>query len=84
MLVLSDRVLVMREGRQMAILDRAESQSGDRHGRGDGPELGGIAQAGVMNWLKRRVRPEQIRELSLLVLIVAAIVMFGSFIDGLL
>ena len=35
-----------------------------------------------MNWLKRHVRPEQIRELSLLVLIVAAIVMFGSFIDG--
>jgi rhamnose transport system permease protein len=35
-----------------------------------------------MTWLKRRVRPEQIRELSLLVLIVAAIVMFGSFIDN--
>ena len=35
-----------------------------------------------MNRLKSRVRPEQIRELSLLVLIVAAIVTFGSFIDG--
>ena len=35
-----------------------------------------------MNWLKRRVRPEQIRELSLLLLIVIAIAMFGSFIDG--
>src|SRR5271166_2653828 len=35
-----------------------------------------------MNWLKRRVRPEQIRELSLLVLIVAAVVFFGSFIDN--
>src|SRR6202162_4191999 len=35
-----------------------------------------------MNWLKRRVRPEQIRELSLLVLIIAAIVIFGSFIDN--
>jgi len=35
-----------------------------------------------MNWLKRRVRPEQIRELSLLVLILAAIVFFGSFIDN--
>ena len=35
-----------------------------------------------MNWLKRRVRPEQIRELSLLVLILAAIVLFGSFIDN--
>ena len=35
-----------------------------------------------MNWLKRRVRPEQIRELSLLVLIVLAIVIFGSFIGN--
>jgi rhamnose transport system permease protein len=35
-----------------------------------------------MNWLQRRVRPEQIRELSLLVLIVVAIAFFGSFIDG--
>ncbi len=35
-----------------------------------------------MNWLKRRVRPEQIRELSLLLLIVVAVVSFGSFIDG--
>src|ERR1700722_106092 len=35
-----------------------------------------------MNWLKRRVRPEQIRELSLLVLIVLAIVIFGSFINN--
>ena len=35
-----------------------------------------------MNWLKRRVRPEQIRELSLLLLIGVAIASFGSFIDG--
>ena len=35
-----------------------------------------------MNWLKRQVRPEQIRELSLLVLILVAIAFFGSFIDG--
>ena len=35
-----------------------------------------------MNWLKRRVRPEQIRELSLLVLIVVAILIFGSFIEN--
>ena len=35
-----------------------------------------------MNWLKRRVRPEQIRELSLLVLIGLAIVIFGSFIGN--
>jgi rhamnose transport system permease protein len=35
-----------------------------------------------MKWLQRHVRPEQIRELSLLLLIVIAIVIFGSLIDG--
>ena len=35
-----------------------------------------------MNWLQRHVRPEQVRELSLLLLILIAIVIFGSVIDG--
>ena len=35
-----------------------------------------------MNWLRRHVRPEQIRELSLLALIVVAVLAFGSLIDG--
>ncbi len=35
-----------------------------------------------MKWLQRHVRPEQIRELSLLLLIVVAVVIFGSLIDG--
>lgn len=35
-----------------------------------------------MSWLQRHIRPEQIRELSLLLLIVAAVVIFGSMIDG--
>ena len=35
-----------------------------------------------MNWLRRHVRPEQIRELSLLALILVAVLMFGSLIDG--
>jgi rhamnose transport system permease protein len=35
-----------------------------------------------MRWLQRRVRPEQIRELSLLLLIIVAILIFGSMIDG--
>ena len=30
-----------------------------------------------MNWLQRRVRPEQIRELSLLLLIILAVTIFG-------
>jgi rhamnose transport system permease protein len=35
-----------------------------------------------MNWLQRHIRPEQIRELSLLLLIVVAVLIFGSLIDG--
>ncbi len=34
-----------------------------------------------MRWIKRVLRPEQIRELSLLLLIVAAVLFFGSQID---
>ena len=35
-----------------------------------------------VNWLRRNVRPEQLRELSLLALIVVAVVFFGSMIEG--
>lgn len=35
-----------------------------------------------MNWLQRNIRPEQIRELSLLLLIVIAVLTFGSLIDS--
>jgi rhamnose transport system permease protein len=35
-----------------------------------------------MNWLQRHIRPEQIRELSLLLLIIAAVLVFGSLIDS--
>ncbi len=35
-----------------------------------------------MNWLQKHVRPEQVRELSLLLLIVAAVIFFGAMIDG--
>ncbi|MBV8568663.1 MAG: ABC transporter permease [Methylobacteriaceae bacterium] len=35
-----------------------------------------------MNWLQRRIRPEQIREFSLLLLIIVAILIFGSLIEG--
>ena len=40
------------------------------------------ADGGRMTWLQRHVRPEQVRELSLLLLIVAAILFFGSMIDS--
>jgi len=35
-----------------------------------------------VKWLQRRLRPEQIRELSLLLLIVVAVLIFGSLIDN--
>lgn len=35
-----------------------------------------------MNWLQRHIRPEQIRELSLLLLIIVAVLIFGSLIPG--
>ena len=35
-----------------------------------------------MTWLQRRIRPEQIREFSLLLLIVVAVLIFGSAIDN--
>ena len=35
-----------------------------------------------MRWLQRHIRPEQVRELSLLLLIVVAVLFFGSLIDG--
>ena len=35
-----------------------------------------------MNWLQRRVWPEQVRELILLLLIVVAIIIFGSLVDN--
>ena len=41
-LAMSDRVLVMREGRQMAILDRAEADQETRDDRGDGPGAGTV------------------------------------------
>jgi rhamnose transport system permease protein len=35
-----------------------------------------------MKWVQRHMRPEQVREFSLLLLIVVAILFFGSLIDG--
>jgi rhamnose transport system permease protein len=35
-----------------------------------------------MTWLQRHIRPEQVRELILLLLIVVAVLIFGSLIDG--
>ena len=35
-----------------------------------------------MNWLQRHVRPEQFREFSLLLLIIVAVLVFGSLIDS--
>src|SRR5262245_26607818 len=36
----------------------------------------------TMNWIRRHIRPEQIRELSLVLLILVAVLFFGSQIEG--
>jgi rhamnose transport system permease protein len=35
-----------------------------------------------MNWLRRHIRPEQVREISLLILIALAVAMFGHLVTG--
>ena len=72
-LAMSDRVLVMREGRQMAIFRprRRHPGIGDDGGHGAGRRI--ERQGRGMNWLQRHVRPEQVREFSLLLLIIAAV-----------
>jgi rhamnose transport system permease protein len=35
-----------------------------------------------MRWLQRHIRPEQIREISLLILIIVAVIFFGTLISG--
>ena len=81
-LAMSDRVLVMREGRQMAIFDRDEATQEIGHDRGHGPGAIDQRRSRGVNWLQRHVRPEQIREFSLLLLIIVAVLIFGSLIDG--
>ena len=79
-LAMSDRVLVMREGRQMAILDRAEATEEIGDGCGDGRTACVAAEAteGIaMKTLISRFRPEQIRLLFLLVLMIIMVVFFS-------
>ena len=70
---MSDRILVMREGRQMAILDHEEATA-------EAVLTAAMGQAGAtagmtaspVSFVTSRVRPEQVREASLVVIIVAA------------
>ena len=80
---MSDRVLVMREGRQMAIFDRddADQEAVMAAAMGQAPQPCARRRRGV-SWLQRHFRPEQVRELSLLLLIVVAVLVFGSLIEG--
>jgi rhamnose transport system permease protein len=52
-----------------AAMGQAGTQEASRRGSG-------------VRWVQHRIRPEQIRELSLLFLIIVAILVFGSLIDG--
>ena len=91
-LAMSDRILVMREGRQMAIVDRAEATqerllaaamgqeaSSWTTGAGsaatlDRPDVRGAA--GMMDAVLRRVRPDQVRELTLVLVIIVLMLAF--------
>src|SRR5439155_9106360 len=53
-----------------------------RHGPGPGLRPRRAERRRGMSWLQRHIRPEQVRELSLLLLIIVAVVIFGSLIDG--
>ena len=83
-LAMSDRVLVMREGRQMGIFDRAAASqeavmtAAMGHSQAEPVGAGGPA----MKTLVRRFQPEQIRELVLVVLILGLILFFGSQIEN--
>ena len=81
-LTLSDRILVMREGRQMAIFSREEANEETIMAAAMGQALTTRSKRGRGGRWQQRVRPEQIRELSLLFLILVAILVFGSLIDG--
>ena len=85
-LAMSDRVLVMREGRQMGIFDRAEATQEVDHDGGDGPTTRSwrASSSGecAMKAIMRRFRPEQIREFVIVLLIVVLILFFGTQINN--
>ena len=72
-LAMSDRVLVMREGRQVGLFDARRGDRGARHHRGDGGRMSAPAAA---------LRPERLRELSLLLVIAVAVLIFSLLIDN--
>ncbi len=81
-LAMSDRILVMREGRQMGMFEHAEATEEKvmtaAMGQGPRSQTGGR----TMNFLIRRFRPEQIRELFLVFLIILIVVFFSVQIEG--
>ena len=71
-LAMSDRVLVMREGRQIGVLRARRGDRGAHHHRGHGGRMSAVL----------RLRPERLRELSLLVVLAVAVLIFSLLIDN--
>ena len=69
-LAMSDRIVVMREGRVRGVFTHDEAD----------PER--VMAAAVRMRARRRLRPERIKELTLLLLIVATLVVFSLVIDN--
>ncbi len=83
-LAMSDRVLVMREGRQMGIFDREEATQ-ERvmtAAMGQHDRIRNSRGSAAMNAIRRRFQPEQIRELVLIALIIGILLFFGTQIEN--
>ena len=82
-LAMSDRVAVLREGRLRAIYDRTESHRGASHDHRGGDRMTQqatterVGTAGTSTWL----RPDRVKELTLLGLIVVAVLVFSLLVD---
>ena len=86
-LAMSDRVLVIREGHQMGIFEGADlEQETDHDGRG-GCRVSNAAPVAVVAPAQRRttrrawLRPERVKGLSLVAVLVATILLFNIVID---
>ena len=84
LLPMSDRILVMREGRQMAIVDGDVATQEEVLARpwARPSRCAEIAETGVTDSILRRLRPTQLRELILVLIIVGLVIFFSTQIDS--
>ena len=85
LLPMSDRILVMREGRQMAIIDAAGATQEQvltwAMGQAESPRCG-RRRSGMSDAILRRIRPDQLRELVLVLVIAMMVVFFATQVEN--